>query len=101
VTGGATAEIGATSRSPGTIDTQRFSGRAMASPINLTTVVPTADPPTTTADRAWSAVVDEFEACEQALSRFRQMSAVTRHNQAAQRGEALSDDRRTAVAAHA
>jgi thiamine biosynthesis lipoprotein len=73
----------------------------MASPINLTTVVPTADPPTTTADRAWSAVVDEFEACEQALSRFRQMSAVTRLNQAAQRGEALSVDRRTAVAAHA
>jgi FAD:protein FMN transferase len=100
VTRGAAATIAAASRSP-EADTQRFAGRAMASPINLTTVVPTAVRSRSTADRAWSDVVDEFEATEQSLSRFRPTSAVTLLNQAALRGDAIAVDRRLAAAVHA
>jgi FAD:protein FMN transferase len=94
------AEVTA-SRRPGTLDTRRFTGRAMSSPITLTTIIPTVVRSPSIADRAWSAVVDEFESSEQALSRFRQMSEVTQLNQAAQHGEALAVDRRLAIAVHA
>ena len=49
----------------------------MASPVRL--VVP-AWLPEPLGRAAWAAVVDEFEACEQAMSRFRPSSAVTRLN---------------------
>jgi FAD:protein FMN transferase len=54
---------------------ERRAARAMGSPLRLQ--VDRAAPPETV-DAAWSAVVDEFEATERALSRFRESSEVHR-----------------------
>jgi len=52
----------------------RREGRALASPLRLT-VSPGAD--RWTVDRAWSAVQDEFDAVDLAMSRYRQESEIT------------------------
>ncbi len=57
----------------------RFQGRAMGSALRLS--VPSRVPPTS-AEAAWTSVVREFEAAEQAMSRFRDSSDVTRANRA-------------------
>ena len=58
-----------------------FEGRAMGSPLRLTLAGGAA--------AAWSAVVDEFEAAEVALSRFRDDSELTALNRRAGTGEAV------------
>jgi thiamine biosynthesis lipoprotein len=55
-----------------------FDGRAMASPLRLSTCAARH-----LAARAWAAVLDEFEACETAMSRFRETSELTALNRAA------------------
>ncbi len=55
----------------------RIAGRAMGSPLGLT-VRGEAD--ITAVEEAWAAVMVEFEAAEQAMSRFRATSDVTRAN---------------------
>jgi thiamine biosynthesis lipoprotein ApbE len=52
----------------------------MASPLRLTVA---ADVPDAAAEAAWASVVDEFEAAEQAMSRFRETSELTVANRAA------------------
>jgi thiamine biosynthesis lipoprotein len=59
----------------------RFAGTAMASPLRL--VVAGALDEDVAAGRAWSAVCQTFEAAEQALSRFRDDSDLTRLNRQA------------------
>jgi thiamine biosynthesis lipoprotein len=78
-----------------------FEGRAMASPLRLTAVAAGGDEGRAIAEQAWSAVVDEFAASEDALSRFREDSDVTALCRAALRGEAMAVGRRLAIAAHA
>ena len=58
---------------------RRFESRAMGSPLRLTLSVGTHDraPAEGEGDRAWQAVVDEFEAAEEVLSRFRMTSELT------------------------
>lgn len=55
-----------------------FEARAMGSPLRLTVAVPEG-PPDESADplAAWEAVREEFEASEQAMSRFREASEIT------------------------
>jgi thiamine biosynthesis lipoprotein len=53
------------------------------------------------AETAWAAVVDEFGASDQALSRFREDSQVSALNEASLRGEALAVGHRLAAAVHA
>ena len=80
-------------------DLRRFVGRAMASPLRLTL---SGDVPDGVAEWAWAAVQDEFEACEQAMSRFREQSGLTILNRAALEGRATAVDprlRRALVAA--
>jgi thiamine biosynthesis lipoprotein len=77
--------------------TQRFEGRAMASPLALLAVLEPGD--RGRAPGAWSAVLDEFS--EDALSRFRGDSEVSALNRASLRGEGLRVQRRLAIAAHA
>jgi thiamine biosynthesis lipoprotein len=62
----------------------RFEARAMASPLRLTIG---SGVPERSAARAWVAVQAEFEACEQAMSRFRETSEVTQLNRAMVRGD--------------
>ena len=78
-----------------------FEGRAMASPLRLTAVGVPGDDGRAMAEQAWSAVVDEFAASEDAMSRFREDSEVTALDRAALRGEAMAVGRRLAIAAHA
>jgi FAD:protein FMN transferase len=66
----------------------------MGSPISLTSVVDGSAAGRAAADRAWSAVVDEFEAGEVAMSRFRESSEVTTLNRACPRGTAMTIGRR-------
>jgi thiamine biosynthesis lipoprotein len=55
-----------------------FQARAMASPLRLTVAIPAAVPdPAVDCEAAWEAVREEFEACEQAMSRFRDASEIT------------------------
>jgi FAD:protein FMN transferase len=79
---------------------RRFEGRAMASSIALTIIHP-GPLGATLADRAWSAVRDEFEASEVALSRFREDSEVTRLARASLLHEPMAIGRRLAIAVHA
>jgi thiamine biosynthesis lipoprotein len=67
-------------------------GRAMGSPLRLQVAVGTraAGASATEVDAAWAAVVEEFEAVEQALSRFRPTSEIHRLRLAGGRAEAPS-----------
>lgn len=80
---------------------RRFAGRAMASGLTLSVIEPGASGRASLAERAWSIVVEEFEASEVALSRFLDDSGITRLNRAALRGESMAIDRRLAIALHA
>ena len=77
---------------------QRFEGRAMASPISLTVVPPALDADPGAGTWAWDAVVDEFAACDVAMSRFRDDSEVTGLDRASLRGEAVTVGRRLRIA---
>ena len=57
---------------------RRFESRAMGSPLRLTLSVGTHDraPVEGEGDRAWQAVVDEFEAAEEVLSRFEEVGLI-------------------------
>lgn len=80
-------------------DLRRFEARAMASPIRLT--LP-ASVPGDLASAAWTEVRAEFEAAEQAMSRFRETSDLTAVNRAAGDGSFTAVDprlRRALVAA--
>lgn len=79
---------------------RRFEARAMASALTLT-VVEDDPAPSSLPERAWSAVRDEFEASEAAMSRFRDDSDITRLNTASGRDPFMSVDRRLAIALHA
>lgn len=78
---------------------RRFEGRAMASPIALTVVLPVPDPRGAAAGRAWDAVVDEFAASDAAMSRFRDDSEITALNRTSLRGESMAVGRRLVIAA--
>jgi thiamine biosynthesis lipoprotein len=73
---------------------RRFEGRAMGSPLRLTTV----GAPPARADAAWSAVVAEFEATEEAMSRFRGWSGLMALNDAAGSGARTRVERRLRAA---
>ncbi len=80
-------------------DLRRFEARAMASPIRLT--LP-ATVPDDVAAAAWTELRLEFEAAEQAMSRFRETSDLTAVNRAAGDGTFTAVDprlRRAVVAA--
>ena len=79
---------------PGGSAVRRFEGRAMGSPLRLTTVG--AAP--VRADAAWAAVVAEFEAAEEAMSRFRGWSGLMTLNDAAGSGVLTRVDRRLRAA---
>ncbi len=72
----------------------------MASALSLTVI---EDHPArrSLAERAWSAVRDEFEASEAAMSRFRDDSDITRLNKVAGLSGSMVVDRRLAIALHA
>ena len=72
-----------------------YEGRAMGSPLRLT--VPDLPDETGGAD-AWQLVIDEFEAAETALSRFRDSSELTRLNRRAGSGQAIVLSRRLRIA---
>jgi thiamine biosynthesis lipoprotein len=61
----------------------------MASLLRLSACAPPVE-----AARAWAAVLDEFEACEHAMSRFRETSELTALNRAAGTGRPVSVGRR-------
>jgi thiamine biosynthesis lipoprotein len=69
---------------------RRFERRAMGSPLRLSV----AGVPAATALIAWGAVSDEFERAEQAMSRFRDTSDLTRLNRSAGDDTLISVDRR-------
>jgi FAD:protein FMN transferase len=94
--------VGATQRVVGVTAslTRRFEGRAMASALSLA-VIEDERAQRSLGERAWSAVRDEFEASEAAMSRFRDDSDITRLNVASCRGESMTIDRRLAIALHA
>jgi thiamine biosynthesis lipoprotein len=71
-----------------------FEQRAMGSPLRLTVV----GVPVELAAGAWREVVAEFEAAEQAMSRFRETSDLTLVNRAAGSGSCAAVDRRLARA---
>ena len=71
-----------------------FDGRAMGSPLKLSVV----GVPAGTAAAAWREVVQEFEAAEQAMSRFRDTSDLTLVNRAAGSGGCVPVDRRLGLA---
>ena len=79
---------------PGGSAVRRFEGRAMGSPLRLTTV----GAPPARADGAWSAVVAEFEAAEEAMSRFRGWSGLMTLNDTAGSGALTRVDRRLRAA---
>ncbi len=94
----ASEPVGAT-----TIDAvvHRFERRAMGSPLRLTVVDPASasDPagPGDSTDRAaaaWTLVSDEFEAAEQAMSRFRDTSDLAAVDRSAGSGRPIAVDRR-------
>ena len=64
-----------------------FEARAMASPLRLTL---SRRVPDVAADRAWIELRDEFEAAEEAMSRFRDSSEVTALNRAGTAGRAVA-----------
>jgi thiamine biosynthesis lipoprotein len=66
----------------------------MGSPLRLTVVDPGDRVGPTLADAAWRLVSDEFEAAEQAMSRFRETSDLTAVNGVAGTGRLLPVDRR-------
>ena len=66
----------------------RFDGRAMGSPLHLTLGGPAWSIAPSRAAAAWSTVVDEFEAAEAAMSRFRDDSELTQLNRNAGTGMA-------------
>lgn len=68
-----------------------FEGRAMGSPLRLTL------PDTPAGVAAWREVVDEFEAAEAAMSRFRDSSELTRLNRLAGTGRAVVVSRRLRI----
>jgi len=75
----------------------RFERRAMGSPLRLTVVDATPGDGAARerlAEHAWQLVSDEFEAAEQAMSRFRDSSDVTVVNRAAGTGVAVRVDPR-------
>ena len=75
----------------------RFERRAMGSPLRLTVVDATPGGGAARerlAERAWRLVSDEFEAAEQAMSRFRDSSDVTVVNRAAGTGVGVRVDPR-------
>jgi thiamine biosynthesis lipoprotein len=57
-----------------------FGSRAMASPLRLSVASTGSSQDIGRASAAWAAARDEFEACEQAMSRFRDSSEITRLN---------------------
>jgi thiamine biosynthesis lipoprotein len=73
---------------------ERFERRAMGSPLRLTIVGVEA----ALATRGWELVSDEFEAAEQAMSRFRESSDLTTVNRAAGDGRCRPVDRRLSAA---
>lgn len=85
---------------PGTddIDVRRFERRAMGSPLRMTVVDLAGRRPSATnaedpTEAAWSAMSATFETAEQAMSRFRETSDLTRINRLAGSGRALQVDR--------
>ncbi len=68
----------------------RFAARAMGSPLRLTVVglAPAA------AGRAWQVVIDDVERTEEALSRWREQSALSRLNATAGSGHWVTAERR-------
>jgi FAD:protein FMN transferase len=94
--------LGAPEAGPATPGTHKFGRRAMGSPLSLTIVAPETvgrhgsptDDGGEAAERAWRLVSDEFEAAEQAMSRFRDSSDLTRVNRAASSGVRVVVDRR-------
>ena len=72
------APIAPTEVLPVETEPRTFQARAMASPLRLTVAI-AADMPGPAVDdtAAWEAVREEFEACEQAMSRFRDASEIT------------------------
>ena len=72
-----------------------FEGRAMGSPLRLT--VPDLQDGADGA-AAWQLVVDEFEAAEAALSRFRDSSELTRLNRRAGSGQQVLMSSRLRIA---
>jgi len=73
-----------------TSGTTRFAGRAMGSPLCLTLgELPTGSLAPSDAIASWSTVVDEFEAAEDAMSRFRDDSELTMLNRSAGTGTAI------------
>lgn len=77
-------------QAPGSSSLTRFEGWAMASPLRLAIHGLAGDE----AGLAWDEIRDEFEACEQAMSRFRDSSEVTGLNRASVAGESLRVGRR-------
>ncbi len=89
-----TVATAAPERSPAVF---RFERRAMGSPLRLTVVDAASGgrpPDERLAERAWRLVSDEFEAAEQAMSRFRDSSDATAVNRAAGTGRAIRADQR-------
>ncbi len=74
--------------------THDFERRAMGSPLRLSVVGAEPD----VAAAAWRLVSDEFEASEQAMSRFRDSSDLTVVNRAAGSGRCVRVDRRLVMA---
>jgi thiamine biosynthesis lipoprotein len=74
--------------------THDFERRAMGSPLRLSVVGAEPD----VAAAAWRLVSDEFEASEEAMSRFRDSSDLTVVNRAAGTGRCIQVDRRLARA---
>lgn len=72
-----------------------FEGRAMGSPLRLTVIASDRLPPEVVdAAAVWAAVRDEFEASEEAMSRFRDTSEITLLNRRAEHGVPTAASRR-------
>ena len=70
-----------------------FNGRAMGSPLRIVAVTAADEASIQIAAGAWVAVRDEFEAVEQAMSRFRDGSEITIANRTARRRPVLASQR--------
>ncbi|MDO8485882.1 MAG: FAD:protein FMN transferase [Candidatus Limnocylindrales bacterium] len=80
----------------------RFAARAMGSPLRLAIVVPGRQPwEVVDVAGAWAAVRDEFEASEEAMSRFRDASEITLLNRRAGSDEPTAVSRRLSRALQA
>jgi FAD:protein FMN transferase len=75
-----------------------FAARAMGSPLRLTVVASTDQAAVRRAASAWTAVRLEFEASEQAMSRFRETSEITDLNRRAGDGRGSFPSRRLLAA---